>query len=122
MEILVVLIPKVDHPNSIKEFRPISLCNVTYKIITKVLVSRIRPFLNHIIGPMQSSFLPGRGTMDNVFVAQEVVHYMSKSNSKYGGIAFKIDLEKAYDSVSWDFLEETLVLFKFPPKIVALIM
>lgn len=69
LEILVVLIPKVNHPTSIKEFRPISLCNVTYKLITKLLVNRIRPFLNDIVGPMQNSFLPGRGTMDNAFLA-----------------------------------------------------
>lgn len=71
LEILVVLIPKVDQPSTIKEFRPINLCNVTYKLITKVLVNRLRPFLDSIVGPMQSSFLSGRGTMDNVFLAQE---------------------------------------------------
>ena len=59
MEILLVLIPKGDNPSMVKDFRPISLCNVTYKLITKVLVNRLRPFLNNLIGPMQSSFLPG---------------------------------------------------------------
>lgn len=51
-EILIVLIPKVDHPTRFKELRPISLCNVIYKVITKVVVQRIRPFLDHIIGPL----------------------------------------------------------------------
>ncbi|XP_057442323.1 uncharacterized protein LOC130734042 [Lotus japonicus] len=122
METLIVLIPKVDHPATIKEFRPISLCNVVYKLITKVMVGRIRPFLDGIISPMQNSFLPGRGTMDNAFLAQEIIHHMNNSRVKKGSLAFKIDLEKAYDSVSWTFLEETLTLFGFPPRIIQLIM
>ncbi|XP_057449118.1 uncharacterized protein LOC130740498 [Lotus japonicus] len=122
MEILLVLIPKVDHPTGVKEFRPISLCNVTYKLITKVLLNRLRPFLNTLVGPMQNSFIPGRGTTDNAFLAQEIIHHMHKSKAKKGTLAFKIDLEKAYDSVSWAFLEETLVLYGFPSMIVRLIM
>ncbi|XP_057452893.1 uncharacterized protein LOC130744751 [Lotus japonicus] len=122
METLIVLIPKVDTPSTIKEFRPISLCNVTYKLITKVIVNRVRPFLNRLIGPMQSSFLPGRGTTDNVFLAQEIMHYMNSSCSRKGSLAFKIDLEKAYDSVSWSFLRETLDMFGFPNALRDLIM
>lgn len=49
---LVVPIPKVDVPTTFKEFRPISLCNVTYKLMTKVLVNRLRPFLNDLVGPL----------------------------------------------------------------------
>ena len=100
MEILIVLIPKIDHPSSVKELRPISLFNVTYKLITKVLVNRLRPFLNNLICPMQSSFLPNRGTTDNALVAHEVIHHMSMSSAKQGSIAFKIDIEKAYDNIS----------------------
>lgn len=68
-EILVVLIPKVDHPTRFKELRPINLCNVIYKVITKVVVQRLRPFLDEIIGLLQSSFIPGRGTKDNAILA-----------------------------------------------------
>lgn len=81
-ETLLVLIPKVTHPRCLKEFRPISLCNVTYKIITKVLVNRLRPFLDDLISPLQSSFIPRRGTSDNVILAQEVVHYKHHNKSK----------------------------------------
>lgn len=121
-EILIVLIPKVDHPLRFKELRPISLCNVAYKVITKVLVQRLRPYLNELTGPLQSSFIPGRGTKDNAIVAQEVVHYMHHSKSTKGTIAFKIDLEKAYDGLSWDFLKHTLRCFGIPGSIVSLIM
>ena len=69
LETLIVLIPKVEVPDRFTHFRPISLCNVTYKLITKVLVNRLRPYLEKIISPFQSSFLPGRGTTDNVIIA-----------------------------------------------------
>lgn len=68
-ETLIVPIPKVDAPSCFKEFRPISLCNVLFKLISKVLVNRIRPHLDSLIGPLQSSFLPKRGTVDNALVA-----------------------------------------------------
>ncbi|XP_057451810.1 uncharacterized protein LOC130743585 [Lotus japonicus] len=122
LETLIVLIPKVDNPTSIKEFRPISLCNVTYKLITKFIVARIRPFLNKLIGPMENSFIPGRGTMDNAFLAQEIIHYMNSSRARNGSLAFKIDLETAYDSVSWSFLEDILHWFGFPNGLINLIM
>lgn len=64
-ETLIALIPKVDNPSNFKEFRPIGLCNTIYKLITKVLVNRLRPMLDSIISPLQSSFIPGRGTSDN---------------------------------------------------------
>lgn len=121
-ETLIVLIPKVDHPTRISQFRPISLCNVIYKLVTKVLVNRIRPFLDELVGPLQSSFIPGRGTVDNAIVAQEILHYMHKTISKMGSAVFKIDLEKAYDSVDWGFLRNTLHDFDLPDRIINLIM
>lgn len=96
-ETLLVLIPKANNPTRLKNFRPISSCNVIFKVITKVLVSRLRPYLDHLIGPFQSSFIPWRETADNAILAQEVVHYMHTSRSQKGTLAFKIDLEKTYD-------------------------
>jgi hypothetical protein len=83
-ETLVALIPKVDCPTNFKEFRPISLCNTVYKLITKILVNRLRPFLNQIVGPYQSSFLPGKGTTDNAIILQEAIHSMRNSKRKKG--------------------------------------
>ena len=96
-ETLLVLIPKENNPTRLKNFRPISLCNVIFIVITKVLVDRIRPSLDDLIGPFQSSFIPGRGTTDNAILVQEVVHHMHMSRSEKGMLAFKIDLEKAYN-------------------------
>ncbi|MCI14528.1 RNA-directed DNA polymerase (Reverse transcriptase), partial [Trifolium medium] len=92
-ETLMSLIPKIEPPTSFKDFRPISLCNIVYEIITKVVVLRLRPILDSIIGPYQSSFLPGRGTSDNAIVLQEIIHFMRKSKKNKGYVAFKLDLD-----------------------------
>ncbi|KAE8705254.1 hypothetical protein F3Y22_tig00110429pilonHSYRG00378 [Hibiscus syriacus] len=68
---LIALILKVGSSNSIKQFRPISLCTVAYKIITKVLVNRLRPLLDKLVSPLQASFIPGRQAVDNILLAQE---------------------------------------------------
>ncbi|MCI02468.1 RNA-directed DNA polymerase (Reverse transcriptase) [Trifolium medium] len=121
-ETIIVLLPKGDSQNTFKDFRPISLCNVTYKLISKIIVSRLQPFLDGIISPLQNSFIPGRSTKDNAIVLQEVLHFMRKSKRKKGGMVFKLDLEKAYDRVNWNFLRDTLIKLKFPPVIISLIM
>nr|KYP40468.1 Transposon TX1 uncharacterized [Cajanus cajan] len=122
LETQMVLIPKVNHPVSLKEFRPISLCNVAWKVISKVIVARLRPFLQGVIGPFQGSFIPRRGTRDHSIIAQEAFHFVRKDSSGVGSLALKIDLEKAYDRVRWEFLESTLVQFGFPTIIIQLIM
>ena len=76
VETIIVLIPKLDNPAHLKNFGPISLCNVIYKIITKVMVNRLRPFLDEIVGPLQGSIILGRGTIDNIVVTQEVMNFM----------------------------------------------
>lgn len=93
---LICLIPKVDVPTSFKEFIPIGLCNVLYKLITKVLVNRLRPFLQELIGPLHSSFIHGRATVDNAIVIQEIVHFMNQRIGRSKNAVFKLDFEKAY--------------------------
>lgn len=115
-------IPKIDEPVTLRDFRPISLCNVLLKLISKVLVRKIRPFLDDLIGPLQSSFIPNRGPADNALITQELVHYMHKKKGKGCSLMFKIDFEKAYDRVDWNFLQLTLSEFGFPPHVVDLIM
>ena len=61
------------------------------------MVNKLRHLLDKIVGPAQASFLPGRQTSDNIIISQEIVHTLERKKGKYGGLIFKIDLEKAYD-------------------------
>lgn len=94
---LVVLILKINQPVYVSQFRPISLCNVTYKTITKVIVNKLKGCLMNIISPFQASFSSGRCIQDNIIIVQEMIHSMRKIRSKKGFMAIKVDLEKAYD-------------------------
>ncbi|GMJ08617.1 hypothetical protein HRI_004530900 [Hibiscus trionum] len=94
---LPVMIPKVKSPENMSQFRPISLCQVLYKIVTKVVVNRIKPFISEWVKDNQTSFVPGRLISDNIIIAQEVVHSMRRKTRAKGWMAEKIDLERAYD-------------------------
>lgn len=107
-ETLVVLIPKVLNPESLKRFIPISVCNVVYKIITMVITTRLKRFMAHLVAPNQCSFVPGRQSTDNIVITQEVFHTMRYKKGKKGFLAIKVDLTKAYDRIRWEFLEEVL--------------
>lgn len=74
----IALIPKISNPFRMSNYRPISLCNVIYKVISKCLVNRLRPLLDRIISPEQSVFIPGRMITDNALVAFECIHYIKK--------------------------------------------
>ncbi|KAK4384337.1 hypothetical protein Sango_3070900 [Sesamum angolense] len=110
---MLTLIPKVRTPNSVADLRPISCCNVIYKVITKILVSRIREILELLISPSQNAFVPGRLFSDNVLLAQELFSGYNQCRLP-PRCALKVDLRKAYDTVEWDFLFATLRMFGFP--------
>lgn len=107
-DVLIVLLPKIGKPELITQFRPVSLCNVLFKIITKMMVIRLKNVISQLIGPAQSSFIPGRLSIDNIVVVQEAVHSMRRKKGRKGWMLLKLDLEKAYDRIRWDFLEETI--------------
>ncbi|CAL1355512.1 unnamed protein product [Linum trigynum] len=118
----VVLIPKGENPESVSQLRPISLNNVNLKAITKAMTSRLKPLMRKLISPRQSSFIPGRQTSDNILIVQEVLHSLKKRQGKKGGIVVKIDLEKAYDRLRWDFLRDTLIEVGLPSSWIHCIM
>ncbi|GKU90595.1 hypothetical protein SLEP1_g4575 [Rubroshorea leprosula] len=119
---IITLVPKILNPTLISHFRPISLCNTIYKICSKLLVIRLRPFLNDLISPFQSSFIPRRLAVDNAIIAQELVSTMQKKKGQMGDMAIKIDLNKAFDSLEWDFIKNCLNHFRFPPLWIKMIM
>lgn len=107
----IVFIPKVQHPSLFKNFRPISLCNVIYKIVSKCMVDRLQPLLTELILENQSVFIPGKPISDNSIIAFECI--VSKLLLEI--ILYRLDLSKAYDRVDWDFLERALLRWGFSP-------
>lgn len=89
-ETLITLVPKIDPVVSILNFRPISLCNVSYKVVTKVLAHRIRGIIGSLANPCQSSFIPTRQCRDNIILAQEIFHSMRKKKRKEGMDGYQV--------------------------------
>lgn len=91
-------------------------------MITKVIVARIRPFLQKWISPNQVSFVPGRHISDNIMVTQEILHKCRLAKGEKGFIIWKIDLSKAYDKLNWGFIDQVLCELKIPFPLSKLIM
>ncbi|KAK4383827.1 hypothetical protein Sango_3115800 [Sesamum angolense] len=108
---ILALIPKVRVPSLVSDFRPISCCNVLYKVITKI-VQHLRLVLDKIISPSQNAFVPGRSIGDNILLAQEMFSGYNRQGLPMR-CALKVDLRKAYVTVEWDFLSAVLHLFGF---------
>ncbi|KAG8482487.1 hypothetical protein CXB51_024233 [Gossypium anomalum] len=106
---LLVLIPKVLGLDRIPQFRLINLCTVLYKIITKIVVNRLRLLLMKLTKKNQASFVISRNILDNIIITQEAVHSLKNFSGRKFGMTLDIDLEKAYDQIRWDFLEDTLL-------------
>ena len=106
-ETLIALIPKCQNLESLSNYRPISLYNSNYKVILKIIVARIRPHLNSLISPVQTTFVPSRRGTDNVIITQELFHTLDKKKKgRVGFMAIKLDLEKAYDRLEWSFVHK----------------
>ena len=91
-----------------KEYRPIACCTVLYKIISKLITHRLHEVIHTVIGDSQAGFIPGRKIGDNIILAHELVKAYTRKNVSPRSM-LKIDLQKAYDSVEWPFLEQVMV-------------
>jgi hypothetical protein len=100
----IALIPKASGSHTTRQFRPISLCNIVYKIISKILANRLKAILPKIISPLQSAFVPKRNIQDNTILAHEHLHAFKDKRGKGGFMFLKMDMEKAFDRMEWSFL------------------
>lgn len=118
----IALIPTASPSTKVIEFQPISLCNVLYKLIAKVLPNRLKQFLPAIISRHQSAFIPSRLISDNMLVADEALHTMATRLNGKGFMALKFNMSKAYDRFEWDDLESIMIKLGFAKQWISLIM
>ena len=111
---VITLLPKTQEASKIQQYRPICLLNVSFKIFTKVATSRINSVADHLISPTQTAFMRGRNILEGVVILHETIHELHCKNQN--GVIIKIDFEKDYDKVRWDFLLQTLQMKGFSPK------
>lgn len=117
----ITLIPKVESPSYVKEYRPIACCTVLYKIISKILTGRLAQVIGEVVDEAQAGFIPGKFIADNILLATEL---MKGYNHKYISprCLVKVDLKKAYDSVEWSFIQTMLEELSFPQVFVKWVM
>ncbi|XP_074304625.1 uncharacterized protein LOC141639376 [Silene latifolia] len=118
---IITLIPKNERPTIVKHFRPISCCNVLYKAISKILCNRLVRVLPDIISKNQGAFVKGRSILENILICQDLIRMYHRGRAS-PRCMFKLDLQKAYDSIEWPFLNQMLEALRFPEKFRLLVM
>jgi hypothetical protein len=109
---VITLVPKVKEANNISQYRAMCLLNVDFKVFSKLLTDRITPMANKLISDSQSTFIKGSNILEGVVILHEVIHELKRTRRK--GVLFKIDFEKSYDRVKWDFVKEVMEKKGFP--------
>ncbi|KAI8537443.1 hypothetical protein RHMOL_Rhmol09G0024200 [Rhododendron molle] len=110
----IALIPKSENPTKLSDFRPISLIGCMYKILSKVLASRLKKTITTVVGDVQSAFTGGKNIQDSILIANEIVDGWKKK--KVRGIIIKLDFEKAFDNLIWVYLFRMMHMFGYPDK------
>lgn len=110
----MALTPKVTDPIGLGDYRPISLIGCYYKIIAKLLAERIKKVVGKLVGDAQNAFIGGRFILDGILIANETVEFLKRK--KTSGLIFKVDFEKAYDSINWKYLCDILKIMGFGDK------
>ena len=110
----IVLIPKNQQHETLADMRPIVLCNVLYKIISKMFANRMKTVLLSVIFNAQSAFILRRAITDNIIISAKVMQFLQRNRQrKNGSVALKIDMSKAYDHIEWKFLQDVMLKMGF---------
>ncbi|KAL8116944.1 hypothetical protein AgCh_023213 [Apium graveolens] len=113
---IIALIRKISTPTHMTDYRPISLCSVAYKYISKILANRLKIVWPQIIDMAQSAFVKGKSITDNIFMAYELFKGYNRESGT-AKCALKIDLHKAFDSIRWDFIIQILIKMQLPQSL-----
>jgi len=118
--LFISLIPKQDDSMTLDRFKPIELCNVVYKIISKIIANRLKPLLPTLVSEEQTGYVEGRQILNNIIQAHEVVH--SIISNRQAGMIMQLDLEKAYDKLNWAYIRKVLIAYGFDHNRVGWVM
>ncbi|XP_074305505.1 uncharacterized protein LOC141640722 [Silene latifolia] len=119
----ITLVPKNNCLEKVTHYRPISLCNVIMRAVTKCVSNTMKPVMSTLVGEYQNGFIPSRSITDNILISQELFHHISKnSTTKKGSLALKVDMSKVYDRLRWNFIRATLTHMGFSSSFIRLIM
>ena len=114
---IIILIPKSGRPrNQINSYRPITLLNTSYKILSATIANRYKRVIGRLVDPAQSGFIKGRFLGDNTRLMSDIITYLQ--DERKSGIFLSLDIEGAFNSVSWKFIDASLVKYNFPPEII----
>lgn len=108
----IALIPKVTNPQRLNDYRPISLVGCLYKVLAKVLANRLRQVVSSVVSDSQSAFIRGKQILDGILITNEAVDEAKQMHKEL--LLFKVDFEKAYDSVDLKYLDTVMVNMNFP--------
>lgn len=111
---LIMLISKVEQPKFLTQFIHIDICNVIYKLVTKIMLNCVKPMLNNITSPSQSSFISVRDIHHNIIITLKLVHAMKRMKIQKTFMSIKIDMEKGYDKLTRNLLPSVFMNFSFP--------
>lgn len=114
----IALIPKKPEACGLGEYRPISCCNMVYKVISKIIANRLKPILQKCVSPNQAAFLKGRHIGENVLLASELIKNYNKASCHRSGM-LKVDIRKAFDTVCWDLVLKILEAQNFAPLFIS---
>ncbi|KAJ1695019.1 hypothetical protein LUZ63_011717 [Rhynchospora breviuscula] len=122
LQCAVALIPKIDEPEKPSEYRPISIGNVAYRLLMKLVANRLRPQMRKVIANQLNAFIKGRSITDNVIMVKEALHSFNKKTFKQKSFLLKADVSKAFDKLNWHFLAKAMRHLNVPAKFISIMM
>ncbi|KAJ4767870.1 RNA-directed DNA polymerase (reverse transcriptase)-related family protein [Rhynchospora pubera] len=122
LQCTVTLTPKIKEPDMPSQYRPISIGNVLYRLVMKIVATRLRRHLKGVISHEQNAFMKGRNIVENIIVVRETLQSFKQKNFKQPAFMLKVDVSKAFDKIEWDFLAKAMIYLNVPLNMVNLML